>query len=109
MQVYTMYYWSVSWGPICNSIVLSVGNKEVNFIFQIYSKSREKKCQHKWRNLMSIDWVSLQFLEWRVSVLLMFIFICLRFVMAGLEIKFTFHLWQKISENFTSRVRNSVL
>jgi hypothetical protein len=47
MPVYTMYYWSMSWDPIYNRTVLRVSNKEVNFIFQIYFKSREQKCQHK--------------------------------------------------------------
>ena len=41
-----------------------------------------------------------------VSVLLMIIFMCLRVVLAGSEIKFALHLWEKVSENFTSRLRN---
>ena len=70
-----MCYWSMSWDFIYRSTVLRAGNIEANFIFQIYSKSREEKCQHKWRNLMSIDWVSLHFVEWSVSVLLINSFI----------------------------------
>lgn len=91
-----MYYWSMSWDPIYKRIVLRDGNRKVNFIFQTYSKSREQKCQHKWRNLMSIDWVRLHFfLEWRISVLSMFIFIYLGVVMADLEIKIYFSLMRE--------------
>jgi hypothetical protein len=69
--------------------------KKLILFFRYNSNSREEKCQHKWRNLISIYWVSQHFLVWRVSVSLMFIFICLRIVLAGSDIKLTLYLRKK--------------